>query len=205
MNLERTLETQRVRLLRLLAGWIAVLGVLSFGPVALPMPRWVRAFFDRVLIRAELAAQFLMRAIALTQATSGLVTQTPMARTERRMAVDVPSAQMLLRRMKALRDVLEDLPRYARRLLRVWNTAGEAIDFSAPPCLIPANGTLAMVSADWVQPRIERPPDKRMIALIGLAHLSPSFPIGAEGAGMCVPTVRFRYRPSVPRQREAAH
>ena len=73
VDLERNIETQRLKLLRLLAGWIAMLEVLSFGPVALPVPRWVRAFFDKVLVRAELSAQFLMRATALMHAADGLM------------------------------------------------------------------------------------------------------------------------------------
>ena len=160
MDLEQSLETQRVTLLRLLAGWIAVLGVLSFGPVALPVPRWVRAFFDRLLIRAELATQFLVRAVALSQATDALVAPAPFLRARGQQAVDVPSAQTLLRRMNALRNVLENLSRSARRSLAVQNRIGEAINFAAPSRLAPMRDRVGTVGVEWTRPRIERPPDK---------------------------------------------
>lgn len=184
VDLERSLETQRVRLLRLLAGWIAVLGVLSFGPVAIPSPRWVRAFFDRLLIRAELAAQFLVRATALTQATSGLVATAPLEIARDPQAFEVPSAQALFARIEALRDILENLPRTARRSLRARNLVGAAIDFSAPPCCAPAPGQLATVGADWTPPRVERPPDKgedRFGFLVGSVRAPSALQVGGVG------------------------
>lgn len=166
VDLEQSLETQRVRLLRLLAGWIAMLGVLSFGPVALPLPQW---------IRAELATQFLVQAAALNKATSGLAVSVPLEAVRGRRVVEVPSARALLGRMEALRDVLENLPRYARRLLQVRNAAGEALDFSVPPCLGPALGQLATINPDWTPPRIERPPDKGGDRFGWLGANSPCF------------------------------
>ena len=160
VDLERTLEIQRLRLLRLLTGWISVLGVLSFAPATLPLPRWIRAFFDRVLLRAELAAQFLVQVSALQQATGDLVAHVPRERAQSQQSVEVCSTQMLLRRMIALRDVLENLPRHARRLLRVRKIAGEALNYSAPPRRLPVRGRMATVTADWMLPRVERPPDK---------------------------------------------
>ena len=162
MDLERSLETQRVKLLRLMAGWVAVLGVLTFGPVALPAPRWVRACFDAVLTRAELATQFLVRASALMHGADGLMVSPLVACARKQQDADVPSAQVLFARMEALRDVLTNLPRYARRLLRVRKQAGEAFDFTEPSRVAPARVRFAGRHADWTAPRIERPPDKSL-------------------------------------------
>ena len=62
--------------------------------------------------------------------------------------------------MNALRDVLENLPRAARRLMRVQKISGVAFDFSVPLHLAATRDHLATVRADWVLPRVERPPDK---------------------------------------------
>ena len=74
--------------------------------------------------------------------------------------------------MKALREVLENLPREARRLMRVQKISDAAFDFAAPPRLAVTRDRLATVRADWFAPRVERPPDKRD-GLIGLVFGSP--------------------------------
>ena len=159
MDVTQAIETQRLRLLRLVTGWMALLGFLSAGPVALPLPRWVRAFFESALIRAECAAQYVVQASALMQASGGLVARAPMPRAAREEEGDVPSVRDLIRRMEALRDLLENLSRSARRLLKVRAVAGEAFDWSVARAAEPCDRIMAG-DKDWAVPRIERPPDK---------------------------------------------
>ncbi len=160
MDLKRALETQRMRLLCLVTGWMALLRILSVGPLAVPVPCCVREFFESVLIRAECAAHYLVQASASMQAGGGLIASACMSHAVRNGQGEVPSAQDLLRRMAALREVLENLPRIARRLLKVRIIAGDAFDWSTPLSAPPMRGGLAMGGGDWTLPRVERPPDK---------------------------------------------
>lgn len=163
VDFERTLETQRVRLLRLLTGWFSVVVLLSVGPLALPLPFWFGSFLAGVLTRAELAAQYLVRASVCLQARDGLAIAegaSPFAGSAVRGSVDaVPSTRDLLRRMNALRRILEDLPRYARRMM-VCEIAGEAFDFSRPVPARVIRDRLGKIGAQWIAARVERPPDK---------------------------------------------
>ena len=172
VDLKRALETQRAKQLRLLAGWVVMLGVLSGGPLALPVPRWIRAFFETLLIRAEYAAQNLVRVSVCLQAAGGLVDPISAPRPCVGAFDDVPSAQALIRRMIALREVLENLSHHARRLLRVQKIAGAAFDFTASSQMVKMRGWLRPDSTDWTAPRIERPPDKES----GLGLFSPELP-----------------------------
>lgn len=168
MDLERTLETQRVKLLRLLTGWFSIVVLLSVGPLALPLPFWFRSFLSGVLTRAELAAQYLVQASVCLQARDGLAVfegAPSFAGSTVWESVDpVPSTRELLRRMKALRRMLEDLPRHARRMM-VQEIADEAFDFSRPVRARVIRDRLGMVGAQWIAARVERPPDKRGNAL----------------------------------------
>ena len=76
VDFKRALETQRVKLLRLLAGWVFMLGILSGGPFALPVPRWVRAFFETLVIRAEYAAQSLVQVSVYLNTSAGWLIQS---------------------------------------------------------------------------------------------------------------------------------
>jgi len=160
VDIEQALETQRLKLLRLLARWAVMLGVLSVGPVALPVPCWVRAFFETLVIRAEMATKNLVRVSACLQVTGGVMVAASQPRACSDQGMVVPSAQDLLRRVNTLRDRLENLSCVARRLLCVRMIAGAAFDFSAPSHLFAAPKRVAMTRADWVLPRVERPPDK---------------------------------------------
>lgn len=131
MDLKQAIEIQRVRLLRLLTGWFVVFGFLSVAPV--PVPRWARVFLDDVLTRAECAARNMVYASALIKSNGGLVQPFATLCPQPEIADDVPTTAALLRRMKALRRMLQDLPRHARRIMRVQKIPGEAFDFSAPP------------------------------------------------------------------------
>ena len=160
MDFERAIETQRVKLLRLLTGWVVMLGVLSGGPLALPVPRWVCAIFQALLVRAELGAQYLIQVSAFTQTSGGAIAAVSALRPPSENSDTVPSAQSLLQRMCALRNVLENLPRHARRMLRVKRVAGEAFDYAAASSASAVRFALVAVDPDWIVPRVERPPDK---------------------------------------------
>ena len=185
MDLKRALETQRVKLLRLLTGWIFLLGVLSVGPLALPVPRSVRTYFETWLIRAECAAQYIFQASALMQGVGGVAsTKRPMLRSNHEEEGDVPSARALIRRMNALRDLLENLPRYPRRLLTVQTDAGEAFDWSTSSLSAETRDRMTTTgSVDWALARIERPPDKATCRFLLVSTNSPLFS-GREGFGV---------------------
>ena len=60
VTIERTLETQRITLLRLLAGlaWLVVFA--SLAPAVSMVPHWVRRYVVSVLRRAEAAANNML-------------------------------------------------------------------------------------------------------------------------------------------------
>ena len=183
MDLERALETQRARLLQLLAGWVVMLGFLSAGPLALPLPRWVRAFFATLVTRAEFAAQSLVQVSACLQITGGAVDpvrgQRPAPTSE--ATSDVPSTQALFQRIEALRLLLETLPRHTRRLLRVQKSVGVAFDYSVPLRVLVSQDHGAKAGANWVAPRVERPPDKAQTDFDGLVRTPPALQAGGAG------------------------
>ena len=160
MDWKRAIETQRVRLLRHVTGWMALLGFLCVGPLALPLPRWVRGHFDSLTIRAECAAQYLVQASAFVLADGGRDTAALMPPVAFREDGDVPSVQELLRRMNAVCDVLSDLSRRARRMIKALRPAGEALDWSRPLFWPETCARSATIGAAWTPPRIERPPDR---------------------------------------------
>ena len=160
VGLERALETQRVRLLRLLSGWFAVVAVLSGGRLAVPLPLWVRVFFDDLLIRAELAAQYMVQVSARMQARGDFAMAEGVFVQPARVALapdEVPSTDALMGRMRALRRVLRELPRYGRRLLR--RLRGRAIDRIALSD-DRARDVSRPALPQWNAPQVERPPDK---------------------------------------------
>lgn len=180
MDLERALETQRVRLLRLLTGWFAVVALLSGGPFALPLPRWVRAFLSEMLTRAEYAAQCLVLVSAGLQAKgerggAGLRVSAPPLQ-QHQSGAGVPTTVALIRRMKALRRLLQDLPRRGRRLLRIRRAVSRVVGaVSFAP-----EDRAAGSARQWIAPGEERPPDK--VPALVLTLRSRPFRTG----GVCV-------------------
>lgn len=178
MDLERALETQRVKLLRLVTGWMAVLGFLSAGPLALPLPRWVRGFFEDLLIRAELAAHYMLRASVRIQFQHAWIgTDARRGPAPHGRSSDVPSVTDLLRRMNTLCDVLQNLSRHARRLLRISKATDGVFDFSRP-CLALEQDKSNRIDIEWQRPRIERPPDKGWFESGALRSPSPCLASG---------------------------
>ena len=123
MDIERALETQRLRLLRVIAGLVVLLGFLSVGPVSRGFSVWVCGFVGPVLARAEAAARYLVIAHAYRMAgRSGfdLDRRQISESFAGAFVTDDPDVSLLecQRRLKALRAVLMDLPLHALRLLR---------------------------------------------------------------------------------------
>jgi len=160
---ERALETQRAKLLRLLAGWLALVGLMSGGPLRIEVPRWLRVFLVSLVTRAELAAQSLVVVAACVAARNGgrALELHPASLPFKRLVSpvdDVPSTQELLRRMTALRALLENLPRHGMRLLRrARQKTGRSMWWIVCEAAISPHLVLA-------DSRIERPPDKSVRA-----------------------------------------
>ena len=196
MAIEQALETQRTKLLRLLAGWLVIAEWLPVAPFVGELPRWLRSFLGSLVTRAEFAAQSLVFVSARLQAQNGLgewIGPQPDA-----FAVDeangwisdgVPSTGALLRRMKALRALLDDLPRAGRRLWRRCKKRQPSLlragAWSRDEELFP----VAQNEARWkksIARRLKRPPDKSHLSVPKPGDLTPSSQPGRK-AKACEP------------------
>ena len=166
--MERALETQRLALLRVLAGLAMALRLVSFAPVVSMLPRWVRLHVSSVLMRSEVASQSLVYVAACVYFGHrgdwpGMPTQVEA------VPEDGFSSEVLLRRIAALRAVLQDLPRYAKRLMTRRKETRETTYREWPPL----NVEMLPPPPFPLQARIERPPDKRAIDFAN-ASFAPS-------------------------------
>ena len=184
MDFERSLETQRLRLLRILAGLVVVVGFLSVGPVSRGFSIWACGFVGSILARAEMAARYLVVAQARSLLTCNgakldrSLLSDHLARVAATDNADV-SLSDCRKRLNVLRAVLMDLPRHAARLIRriekhMRRALGTVrVSHFSEPCV-------STSLDEWHLPtiRIERPPDK------GLSVLSPvSPPLGTPAGG----------------------
>jgi len=174
--MERALETQRLKLLRLLAGLAMALGLVSLAPAVSMLPRWIRSYVASVLFRAESAVQSLVIVAAcgvLRDRATGSLTglsfpPLPIAA----LPEGASSSAALLRRIRVLQAVLEDLPRHAKHMIaRMTKPKSEprepSVGWDAPVgILIPAVEPIAA--------RIARPPDKRRCPSTLMIGLAPS-------------------------------
>lgn len=197
MDLERTIETQRLKLLRIVAGLVVLVGFLSVGPISRGFSISLRGFVGSILSRAEAAAQYLVigQARLIIAGSSNDGDQNRFSETLARVLVadetDV-SLPECRERLKALRAVLMDLPRHAARLLRriekrMRRTAGA--DRISPHPVERLSASLR----DWhlATIRIERPPDKtRPTSLIILPPPEPR--AGGAGRWSDLPSQHFR-------------
>jgi hypothetical protein len=173
VDIETALHTQRFRLLRLLAGLVFALKVVSFMPAASMMPRSVRRSFSAIILRAEAAAQCLVvvcaRLLFGRSAVEAAIGRAPIPRPFEILPDDGFSNAVLLRRIAVLQTVLRDLPRYARRLMKRCSRARKA----PSPYGMPTIGTFParLMARDA---RIDRPPD---IA----CHPTKALPSGLDG------------------------
>ncbi len=168
MDIEQTLETQRHRLLRIVAGLVVLVGVLAVGPVSRRFSDWTLGFVGSVLSRAEAAARYLL----ITQACL-IISRNGLDLDRRRIPeflapvviVDDDGTDISLTncqgRLRALRAVLMDLPRYAGRLLRRMEKQVRRTTSGDQASPRPEQNQSALLGR-WrlAAKRVERPPDK---------------------------------------------
>jgi len=165
VDFEQTIETQRLRLLRVVAGLALLLGVLSLGPISRCFSISVCQFAAAILSRSEAAARYLVIAQARAMlGQSGIrVTQNQLFACHERVFVadenDVSLADGQ-RRLRVLRAVLKDLSRAAYRLLH--QIAKQAKRTGTRAALLFPIIRLDAALCDWqlIRTRVERPPDK---------------------------------------------
>ena len=160
--MERALETRRLRLLRLLAGLLLVVGFVSSAPSS-EFRRWIACAVTSALFRAELAVQYLVivqarliaRRIGSDVDRKWLFDCAGLRRAEDESAV---SFAVLRQRILALRAVLSDISRQGRRLLR---RAQKAMRHAARSAFC-AKRRVPNQLARWrlCAAHPERPPDK---------------------------------------------
>ena len=162
MEMERALETQRLALLRLLAGLAAALRLVAFAPAVSLMPRWVQSYVASLLERLESAAHSLVIVTACGvlrrqgMRSMGGLSFPPLP--VRALTEDASSCAALLRQINQLRAVLEDLPRHAKRMIR--RMLRPKAERCAPSVYGGACASVLVVAEAPIA-RIERPPDKR--------------------------------------------
>lgn len=169
MDVQAAIETQRLRLLRLLAGMLAVVAFVSAAPISRGFSRWVVEGVAAILPRAELAAQYLLFAQAGARAAraNGPVDRRRLldhALRDRPGDGNRITLSSLRHRLEVLRALLEDLPGFGLRLLRRVRKA--MLRGSRPhhphPC---AKADMTMPLDAWrlAGARIDRPPDKALL------------------------------------------
>ena len=184
MDFERTLEIQRLRLLRLVAGLLVAVGFLSALPVSRSFSARSCQFIGSVLSRAEAAARCLVIVQArMIAAQSGrtIDRRSLSDSINRALAMNETDGTVFTcqRRLKALRAMVSDLPRHALRLLhridKHQRRTGRTCGVSPRPDLILAAALSDLRLADG---RIERPPEKAFPPYISMTL--PRFPAGGE-------------------------
>lgn len=183
VEIERALEIQRAKLLRLLAGWLVIVEWMPFAPFVGDAPRWLRSFLGALVTRAEFAAQSLVIVSARLQAQNGrgilVMAQSrsfAFANVDASRFGDVPSSKALAHRMRALRALLEDLPRAGHRFLRRCEDrrTAQASDAARPFEREPfALSPERLLRAAPFERRIERPPDKSHPTVFTFGYLRP--------------------------------
>ena len=173
MTIRPSITTQRIALLRLLAGWEIVLAVLACPVFAERFTQPVRGLLSSLLFKAELAAGYLVIAAARGLIKRGAVRADhfdPRAQADALAgtlaallshaasdADDAITVDRLRRRITALKRVLRTLPRCALRLLRTLSGTRSTDESSLSPLSLPH---LTVPRALRRAVRIDRPPDK---------------------------------------------
>ncbi len=180
MDFERAIESQRLKLLRLVAGLVVLVGVLSLGPISRGFSISVCGFVGSVLSRAEIAAQYLVIAQArLIESRSGsAINQSRLSEALAHAFLaderDV-SLSECRERLKALLAVLTHLPRHAARLIRrIEKQMRGVISLSWLSPSLEKHPSPALRDRQLAGPRIERPPDKGL-PVSPFPHLPPKF------------------------------
>ena len=165
MDLERAIETQRLRLLRLVAGLVVAVEVLSVGPFSRGFSVWFCGFIGSILYRAEVAARYLViaearriaacRGLPVDHSRFSVFGSPEFAARE----TEFPPSD-LGERLRALRAVLLDLPRHARNLVRRTEKQTRRTARTDHPVPQPDTRFSTWLHS-WrlAKNRIERPPD----------------------------------------------
>ena len=175
MDIERTLETQRLKLLRILAGLLFTIGFLSVGPVSRGFSVWVCGYVGSVLSRAEMAARYLViaqaRVIAARHGCDLDIDRfsESFARTAAPLVTE-PSVAECRARLRALRAVLMNVSRHALRLLRRIEKHLRASGPRPAPRFEPCRSSILCAGRRAVI-RLERPPDKGLFTLLLISPL----------------------------------
>lgn len=172
--MEQAIETQRLRLLRLLAGLLVAIGFLSVGPVSRGFSALACGFFGSILSRAEAAAGYLViaqaRQIAVCMGLDVDRSRFSMPLSPEFSACEADTSLFDIRqRLCALQAVLMNLPRHALRLLRRIEQAARR--GACADRVLPRPGADLSVSRHperLAVNRIERPPDIGEHALLCL-------------------------------------
>ena len=185
MDFERTLEAQRLKLFRIVAGLFVVVGVLSVGPVSRGFSVWACGFVGSILSRAEAAARCLVFARANSMiAGSGIELDRSwlsesLARAFAASETEVSLSECRVR-LKDLYAVLTDLPRHAVRLIRrAQKHMRRAIRVDQLLPRLDRNHPAPICVWNLTTTRIERPPDK-WLAIAGLMQPPPGNRAGGE-------------------------
>jgi len=162
VTIEQAIQTQRSRLLRLVAGLLVVLGFLSVGPVSRSFSDWACGYVSSILSRAELAARYLVIAQARRIVVRRGVT-VDFRRVLEECAFDTREGDLSLSdciaRLRVLQRILRNLSHHALRLIR-WiekRTRAACTDQAMPRPNVPLSASLQ----NWqlAKTRVERPPD----------------------------------------------
>lgn len=165
VNFEEVIETQRLRLFRVVTGLIVLLGVLSLSPISRCFSVSVCQFTASILSRAEAAARYLViaQARAMLAPSGARVTQSQLSACLDRVFVADENNVSLAnsqRRLRVLRAILRNLPRAACRLLH--QTAKHLRRTGRERATLPfPEASLRAALRDWqFTSLIERPPDR---------------------------------------------
>jgi len=161
VDFEQAIETQRLRLLRILTGLVVLVGVLSAYPVSRCFSVSVCQFVGSILLRAETAARYLVIAQArMMGARRGI--DVGFSESLAFIADDADvSVSECQRRLRALRAVLMDLPRCVLRLLRRIKKQSRV---RVPRPSLCSDARISRFLRGWrlAGTRVERPPDNEL-------------------------------------------
>ena len=164
MEIEQGIGTQRLKLLRMIAGLLMVIVFMSAAPFSSDCRRWFRGFIFSVLTRAEAAAQSLVIAQAIVLAHRRELSFTPFMPLDIAQKPDLnasrsvdplPTLVSLSHRLRALRGVLMNLTRHGLRLLQRMSGA-----ISSQRDSKPAAAPNLLLVWQLALKRVERPPIK---------------------------------------------
>jgi len=186
VDIEQALETQRHRLLRIVAGMAVLVGVLALGPVSRRLSEWSLGFVGSVLCRAEAAAKYLVIAQArLIVSREGLKIDDGQILSRLAQICVADDTNLSLsecqRCLKRLRAILTDLSSHAARLLhRIEKLMRRTLGTLRFSCF--AGPRVSAPLDEWrlAKVRIERPPDKGALAPL---IVSPPPELRAGGVG----------------------